>query len=344
MTPNPEVTPGDTRPKEHLPLFFAVVLVVLPLVLAAFAVPIYAAYQHGNLFKVQGWRSGPQGDAWVVESVDEDGPAVQLQVGDVILAINGDGRAADIGARWFLRDAPPNSSYDIRVRRGTGELDFRLVLTVERVPGTIATRIVPILFMALAFFSAGLVLWLARPNEAMARRAIGTTMLGATFFLFLATNEGGGMLQGPILALALTFSSVSPLHFMFGYLFYSEFTVTAKPTRGWRMLGRAVVIVGVALWIILTSNNAIRLVGGTSALAVVTSYAGFFRAYDLVVPPTQMLYIGLVLFATLGIVQHNYRSLPEGNARRRLRWVATGAIVGLTPMILAAFMLFFARA
>ena len=344
MPPSTAAGAGDTRAKERLPLFFALMLVAIPLLLVAFAVPIYAALQHGNLFKVQGWSAEPRGNAWVVTSVDPAGPATQLRAGDVLLAIDGDTRAAHIGDRWFLRDAPPNTAYELTVHRGSRVLDVPLALTTELVPGTIVTRIIPLLVLALAFFGAGVILWLARPNEAMARRAVGTTMLGATFFLFLATNEGAGMLQGPVLALAIVFSSVSPLHFMFGYLFFSSFTVTVKPSPRWRALGAAVVGAGIALWVALTLHNVLRLIGGDTAIAIAASAPRAARVYDAVVPSAQMLYVALVLVATLAIVQHNYRALPEGNERRRLKWIATGALVGLVPMILAAFTLFFARA
>ncbi|HET9454435.1 MAG TPA: PDZ domain-containing protein, partial [Gemmatimonadaceae bacterium] len=132
-----------------MPLFFALMLVVLPLLLLAFIVPIQAARQHGNQFKVQGWSAERRGSEWVVASVDSAGPAAQLRAGDAIVAINGDARAAAIGPRWFLRDAPPRSSYTLTVQRGERRLDVPLTLTVEAVPGTLATRIIPLLVLAL---------------------------------------------------------------------------------------------------------------------------------------------------------------------------------------------------
>src|SRR5215471_15972742 len=77
------------------PVFFWLVLLVCGLYVGLFAFTVYAGTRYYGLEKAPGWALRTDGTGWFVSNVDDAGPAGgRMQLGDRLLAINGDPRRA----------------------------------------------------------------------------------------------------------------------------------------------------------------------------------------------------------------------------------------------------------
>src|SRR5579864_2542440 len=121
---------------------------------------LYAAYlaftiamvaSHYGIEKDPGWTVRVAGDGWFVSAVDAAGPAAgKVEVGDRLLALNGDARAAVIGTSQF-RDVNGGDRYRVDFERGGRRVSVELPLRLSR------GRFLDPLFLVvgLAFFACG---------------------------------------------------------------------------------------------------------------------------------------------------------------------------------------------
>ena len=137
------------------PVFFWLVLLVCVVYAGLFAFTVYAVTRYYGVEKAPGWSATRNdGTAWFVSNVDPEGPAAgRIQLGDRLLAINGDERRAVIGLfQWVFVDGGKTYRVDLdrRGERVSVELPMPLVS---------GQRLTPIYaLVGLAFFICGAVL------------------------------------------------------------------------------------------------------------------------------------------------------------------------------------------
>ena len=102
------------------PLFYWFVVCTIPLYAALWLFSGHVLIRDFHHSKAYGWTLAARDTGWVFTTVDENGPAAgRLEVGDRLLALNGDTRAAVLGYLFFA-NAPLGEIYRLDVdRRGT---------------------------------------------------------------------------------------------------------------------------------------------------------------------------------------------------------------------------------
>jgi phosphoserine phosphatase RsbU/P len=133
-----------------------------------------------NLGSLDGWRGSGSGGEYYINEADPQGPAKELRPGDRILAINGVSVVNDPRELNFSSRVPPGTPYTITVRRAGQELTFTFQ-TIPRPPAKFPwARLTP-----LAFWLTGLLVFLLKAEDRQARLL--ALMLGSFSGLF-----GGG--------------------------------------------------------------------------------------------------------------------------------------------------------
>jgi hypothetical protein len=114
-----------------------------------------------------GWTASllPDGQAQI-DSVDQDGPATALQIGDELISINGTPLRDNPKIRSYNQTVPPGTSYTILVRRQGQLIEF--ALTTTRYP--IRLWLTPIIdrLVQLLFLLTGLIVFLLKPADRQA--------------------------------------------------------------------------------------------------------------------------------------------------------------------------------
>src|SRR5262249_50926438 len=149
------------------PVSLWLVLLVCGLYIGLFAFTVYADSRYYGVEKAPGWFLRTDGTGWFVSEVDEAGPAAgRMQVGDRLLAINGDQRRAVFGTyAWSFEDGGKTYRVDLD-RRGER---VSLELSLPLIPGQQLTPIYAL--VGLAFFICGAALALLRPHDPQVRLA-----------------------------------------------------------------------------------------------------------------------------------------------------------------------------
>src|SRR5215470_19110759 len=121
------------------PVFFWLVLLICGLYAGLFAFMIYADVRYYGFEKASGWSVRLHRTDWVVSYVDDAGPAAgRIQLGDRLLAINGDQRRAVFGTfAWSFVDGGKTYRVDLDRRGERVSLELSLLL----IPGQQLTPI-----------------------------------------------------------------------------------------------------------------------------------------------------------------------------------------------------------
>ena len=151
---------NNSRP----PFFWGVIVASAAMVFVYVCVAVIVV-RYGGLAADFGWDASRRDDVWQVSRIRPGGPADgRLQAGDVVLALNGNDRAAtlgpffdvsgyEVGAR-FVRVQPFPVPYVVRIRRGDAVLDVSLTPAVEYQSRNLAATI-SLLATSLSFFLVG---------------------------------------------------------------------------------------------------------------------------------------------------------------------------------------------
>jgi hypothetical protein len=318
------------------PLFFWIALGFGILLPCLFVIPVRVALVTRGAEKVIGWRAVERASGWFVESVDVRGPAAgALLPGDRIRGIDGDLRTARIGPDWLLQRIPPGQTYEIEFER-QGEVRNRQLRLDTAVNETAAGWSIVYVLVAFAFYAASLTIALAKPQDPTAKHAFSVGSLCTLMLLAYASAPSIGVLPGFYTWAALLMASVSPLHFVSGFHFYAGVPVRIPADRFWRRVGAALTVCGLVLWAPAAFYNVVQAAQSETAVALVDRYYPLFRFYAHVLAPAQLVYKAVGAVAILGVVARNFRLRPEGDQRRRIRWLIWGAALGLSPIGLVA--------
>ena len=318
---------------QRRPPFVWLVVLLCAVYAAYLAFTIHAIATHYGKVKEPGWTLRVTGDGWFVSQVEAGGPAAgHIEVGDRLLALNGDERAAVIGTAQF-RDVDGGTSYRVDFERGGQRVSLELPLRIVR--GRLLEPLM--LVVGVAFVACGAGLALLRPGDPQVR-LIGLLMIDVAFtsliaafspprpfligrqrvayFIFVASNVG--LWVGPL-----------------AFHLFNRFPDWTLPSRPWRIAQWLAYAIGIVIW----PASAI----GDLGLAVFEPATDFLAAHPRLYLTSVMtsssagkggfFYTAGCLLLALVASARNYRRLGSQSSRRRVRWVITGLTVALVPFI-----------
>jgi hypothetical protein len=316
------------------PSFVWVIVLLSAAYVASLAFTIAMVVSHYPLEKNPGWTVRVTSGGWWVSGVDESGPAAgKIRVGDKLLALNGDARAAVIGTAQF-RDISGGEIYRVDLDRRGDRVSVEMPLRVTR------TRLLDPLFLVVgvAFFICGAGLALLRPDDPQVR-LIGVLMTAVAFSaLFGALSPARPFLAGwqRVAYFALGATSAGMWAAPMAFHLFNRFPEWTPPARPWRVVQWLLYAVGVLVMV----PAAIVSELGLSVFEPATQFlAEHPRLYLASVQTNSsagrggFLYMTACLVLALVASSRNYRRLDSEGSRRRVRWVIAALAVALIPFI-----------
>jgi len=337
--PEPE-TKAQADSQHHFwsgkPRFYWFVVIFTGALLLVFPFQIYEILSHGEIMATPGWTAAESNGAWKITQVSRTGPAAgKLKPGDRLAAIDGDDRAARIGPHWFLNHQHPGDSYQLDIERDGARLSFPLKTAVTRVPGQRIWGSIQ-LIVALIFLGTGAIIGLGKASESTGRNAFLSAAFSAMFLFSIAsTVMRGAGIGGWILGTTLVMDCAFGIHYLFGYWFYSRFPRPVGRTRGWAAFEYVLCGSAILLWALGVGFNIMDGLSRELSAAFASSHetitAAFLWGADT---STRKLFGVFTNLAITAVCLRNFRLIPEGDQRRRLRWAFFGAIAAVAPLFL----------
>src|SRR5215813_10521477 len=311
------------------PVFFWLVLLVCVLYAGLFAFTVYADSRYYGVEKAPGWFLRTDGTGWFVSEVDDAGPAAgRMQLGDRLLAINGDQRRAVFGTyAWSFEDGGKTYRVDLD-RRGER---VSLELSLPLIPGQQLTPIYAL--VGLAFFICGAALALLRPHDPQVR--VAGLFLMSVGFATLSQALGGaytflvGWERKAYFVSLATSLWVLPL----AYHFFSRFPVWRSPGPVWRTIQWLLYTVFV---LVIWPTNMIMYVGlglWDGATRFLVAHPSLYLIARQVMGRPRYVYLVACLVLSLAVAARNYRRLRDPDSRRRIRWVIAGTTIAVIPFV-----------
>ena len=315
------------------PPFFWFALIVSILLLAVFPFQLFQILRSGNTMAVPGWAAVASSSGWTVSQVQRAGPAAgKLKTGDRLLSIDGDVRAATTGPSWFLSHKRPGEQYTVEIQRGDNQAALQLPMLAINVPGQRLWGSIQAL-TALIFLITGAIIGLAKPTESTARNAFLSAVFSAMFLLSIASfvMRSAG-LQGLPLWITIALDCAFGLHYLFGFRFYSRFPQPVHLTPVWALFEYSIVISAGLLWALGTGFNLLDGLPTSVTAGFASANAWIATAFAWGANTSTRKFFGAITnIALAAVCVRNYRLIPEGDQRRRLRWAFFGVIAAMVP-------------
>jgi hypothetical protein len=317
--------------KPRRPVFFWLVLLTCVVYAGLFAFTVYALARYYGVEKDPGWSvTRTDGKAWFVTDVDAAGPAAgRIEVGDRLLAINGDERRAVIGFfQWVFVDGGKTYTVDLDRRGERVSIELPMAL----VPGQ---RLTPIYaLVGLVFFVCGAVLALLRPQDPQVRLA-GAFLMSVGFVTLLMTQQStftflaGWEMKVHYLVVPLSIWTL-PL----AYHFFSRFPVWRSPGLVWRIIQW--LLYAVFVLVIWPAFGIIIFLGyGVSEAATnfMAAHPSIYINACLVSGRPFYVYTIVCFVLSVVVTARNYQRLPDPDSRRRIKWVIAGVMTAVVPFV-----------
>ena len=315
------------------PLFFWLVLLICGLYAGLFAFMIYADVRYYGFEKASGWSVRLHRTDWVVSYVDDAGPAAgRIQLGDRLLAINGDQRRAVFGTfAWSFVDGGKTYRVDLDRRGERVSLELPLLL----VPGQQLTPIFGL--VGLAFFICGAALALLRPRDPQVRLA-GIFLMSAGFSsLSWALVSTSTFLAGWERKVYFAGMSTSLCSSPLAYHFFSRFPVWRSPGLVWRTIQWLLY----ALFVLMMWPALMIMYAGLGvwdgATQFLVAHPSLYLTTRQVMDRPRYVYTIVCFMLAFAVAVRNYKHLPDPDSRRRIRWVIGGAIIAVVPFLAVQF-------
>jgi hypothetical protein len=312
---------------------FVWLIVLICVVYAGFcAVTISAVVRHFGVEKDPGWNIRVDAKGWIVSDVNAAGPAAgHIEPGDHLLALNGDDRAAILGAANWM-DLKAGETYRVDLDRQGQRVSYELpMMTVSR------RKMYPIFGLCgLVFFGVGAVLAFARPDDGQVR-LVGLDLMLVGFF---GLNEMIGSARTFLVGwervvywgtLAATYCAL-PVTF---HLF-SRFPNWTRPGRPWLMTQW---LLYAALFLVFLPSLAMTLLswgsppGADVQMRFALAHPSWYLTSGWLVQRPFFAYMVLCLSLTLVVTARNYQHMRDPGSRRRIRLVVAALIFSLVPFI-----------
>ena len=212
----------------------------------------------------------------------------------------------------------------------------RVTLDVMRA-GTVGAMLawaLVFLLLAAGFGAAGGLMGLARPGNPTARAGFVASLLTAVFMLGVAGRPGAAI---PTDALGLALGAVFPLHLVAAWHFLDRFPVRVPRSRRWALAGGVLTGAGLLVWAGRAGVQALRALGADPVPEALNGVAGALAAYaQRRQAPGELIYAAAATAGAFAALARNYRILPEGNDRRRIRLVVWGIAAAVAPGFLTS--------
>jgi hypothetical protein len=295
-----------------------------------FAFSIYIVARHYGVAKAPGWRANrTDGTSWFVSHVDEEGPAAgRIQLGDRLLAINGDERRAVVGTiQWIFVDGGKTYRVDLD-RRGER---VSLELPMPLVPGQQLTPIYAL--VGLVFFICGACLALLRPHDPQVRLG-GILLMSVGFATLLQTLQAPfSFLVGWERKVHYVVVPMSLWTLPLAYHFFSRFPAWRSPGPVWRtvqwLLYALLVLVLWPAWMI----SYLGLGVSDGATRFMVAHPSLYLTACQVSARPRYVYMVVCFVLLLVVTARNYQRLPDPDSRRRIRWVIAGLMIAVIPFV-----------
>jgi hypothetical protein len=313
------------------PVFFWLVLLTCAVYAGLFAFPVYAVARYYGVEKVAGWScERNDGKAWFVTEVDEAGPAAgRIQVGDRLLAINGDERRAVIGYfQWVFVDG--GKTYRVDLDRSGERVSIELPMALVS-----GQRLTPIYaLVGLAFFMCGAALGLLRPRDPQVRLG-GAFLMSVGFVTLLMTLQSTfTFLVGWEQKVHYLVAPLSLWTLPLAYHFFSHFPVWRTPGLVWR--GIQWLLYAVFLLVIWPAFGITIFLGlgvSDSATRFMVAHPSLYLTACQISSRPFYVYVVVCFLLSLLVTVWNYRRLADPDSRRRIRWVVVGMTVAIVPFV-----------
>ncbi len=307
--------------------FFWIALTSGAIVLVLFVFAGSMIFQYGSLGRGFGWSYVTKADGCYVNYV---GRAGDLQVGDRVLAIDGDTSIGPVYPLRILRDIPPDGVYTVRVLRGTSEHEYQFTLPLVRNPRNVI-YIFPKLLVSIAFYVVGFLIGVLKPRQRVAQIASLASLANSVLFLGLALGPlSFSLFHGYELAIDLfLIEALNPIGVAIGYHFFLRFPTEVPKGRFWELL-KWVFYACAALLVVMYTSQYFAFFTGRPALMAV-----FYNPYFVTKLATlDTAYRILALVAYCVVMTRNYRLVKEPDQHRRMKWVVYGSLVGILPEVI----------
>jgi tRNA A-37 threonylcarbamoyl transferase component Bud32 len=310
------------------PAFAWLVFLLCGVYAGLFAFTVYAVAKYYGFEKAPGWICSrtKSNNGYFVTQVDKKGPAAgRIQVGDRLLAINGDERRAVVGTyQWMFVEGGKSYKVDLDRRGERVSVELRMPLVSGR-------RLTPInALVGLVFFICGAALALLRPHDPQVRLA-GVFLMSVGFITLFQTSQGVLSFfveweKGVHFVLVLMSLWTLPLM----YHFFSRFPTSRSPGPAWRTI-QWVLYAAFVLYIWPASAITFLSFGvsGRATRFWIAHSSLLWTAYDWL---PIYAYIIACLLLTLAVAVRNYWRLPDPGSRRRIRWVIAGSSIAVIPV------------
>jgi eukaryotic-like serine/threonine-protein kinase len=309
-----DTTTSEVLARPHHPFRWVAVFAAL-VALVAFSIATVRLARDRGVTKEFGWeeRRGRGGGAGVT-AVSPGGPAAgRIEIGDRIIEMNGTPPFGGGATVFHRRALSIGDTYQVALERKGQRIDTSL--TVGRGPSRLA-HYLTYFSMSLVWSVVGIFIGLARPDDRVARVAFGAAVTTGVGYLITAVLEAGNFFN--------------PVHVVLGVHFFSIFPSGRRLTGLWKwglVLGYLIALFPVSLVWWLQTTFVLQGVAGAAAL--VTHHQALFASRAGI--PVVVFYVALVGMVTAAA--YNYRRLTDENERRRVKWVAYGSILSLTPQV-----------
>lgn len=315
------------------PRFYWFVLLFTGLLLAVFPYQIYEILRYGDTLATPGWAATETPDGWTVAQIQRGSPAAgKLKRGDRLLSIDGDERAARTGPYWFLSHKSTGDRYTVDVQRDAARLSIQLPVGATPVPGQRLWGSIQ-LAVALIFLATGTIIGLGKPGEPTGRNAYLSAAFSAMFLLSIASNvmRNAGVKGWPLYT-TLAMDCAFGIHYLCGYWFYSRFPQPVGRTRPWAVFEYLLAAFLLSLWVLGVGFNLLDGLPGKLAVAFADSQHQLTAALAWGADTSTRKMCGIVNnLAMTAVCIRNFRLIPEGDQRRRLRWAFFGAMAVVIP-------------
>jgi serine phosphatase RsbU (regulator of sigma subunit) len=276
----------------------------------------YHSWAERTAYSQRGWEAKEVNGKPTIYTVDADGPAAVLRVGDEVVTLKVEPR--DACPFLYRRECtvPPGTGYKLIIRRAGQEQEFDLVTAAD--PLSNLFRDFAFNLVSLIFVGVGLAVFLLKPDDKTA--LLLALMLGSFVGLFVGSTALLAKWAQVIAQLARLcgFAAFFPLFLHFFLLF---------PERGplQRRFPRLEFWLYLPFLLLILPVIALQLLGGGELLNQIPRI-------ELIGKLTNATVIGY-LVAGLAALIVNYRA-ADANNRRRTRVVVAGCGVGILSLLL----------
>lgn len=265
-----------------------------------------------------GWTSRFIDGQLPIISVDLNGPAKVLQVGDVILAINGITPRKQPSIVNLSRTISPGTTYSMTILRGQQQLELTLQTSSLRLNWL---SIILTVFVNLLFLLTGLIVFVLKPND---KQAFLLALMLGTYTAVNGSNIDGlpsGLIE------VVRFAKLVGLWFV--PILVHFFLYFPEPSPVLKRFPKILPLVYALFLIFVLPGFAIERVSTPIAFWLRSIWLLQQRWYGML---GMILLVGLLFFG-LVVLAINYRAASLAD-RRRLRVVAAGSGAGFLNLFL----------